>query len=71
MELLRKVCILMKRTGAKKMLPELPFYSLFSAQVDYVMPEDALLNLLLNTLIFYTALFVGVAVSCGPKRPNY
>lgn len=53
MELLEKVCIFAKRTGAKKMLPELPFHSLFSAQVEYVMPKAALLNLVLNTLIFF------------------
>lgn len=61
---------LIKRASAKEMLHDLPSYSLFSAQVDCVMPEDALLNLLLNTLIFHESWFVGIAVSCGPKHPN-
>lgn len=70
MELLGKVCILIKKTGAKNVPHDLPFYSLFSAQADYVMLEEALLSLSLNTLIFHKLLCVGVAVSCGPKHPN-
>ena len=70
MELLGKVSIFIKRASTKKILHDLPFYSLFSARVDYVMPEGAPLNLLLDTHIFHESLFFGLAVSCGPKHPN-